>query len=433
MEEYQLIPETIKENNNNNVTKDIICNICKENCFIEINDYVFTLYGCKNHHVTNNILFKNFEETQKIQLAKQRSYEQEKDKYNCKEHNGEQFIKYCKDHNKDICIQCENEHKNCSTIYYGDILPNKAQLDYEQLKEYINKFEKEINEIIKNLKYIKDNLEIYYNISKNIINEFIKRNKRNYQVLENINQFIKFNSKIIDNIKGAINNNKMLEKYKNIIDIFESIKGIKYTNYILVEIEIQEKDKNKGVKIINNDIYPIHNDHIYDFDPFFLNYNYNSFNSEINPKNVRIEIDGKMIGFSNYYKFKEKGIHKLKYYFNSFITNFSSIFAGCEDIIKIDMTNFHTKNITNISSMFYGCISLKNINLSNFNTEKVTNMNNMFNGSKSLEKIDLSNFNTKNVSNMDNMFNGCKSLKNIAQIKTNDERIIHQLNSCKIF
>jgi len=34
---------------------------------------------------------------------------------------------------------------------------------------------------------------------------------------------------------------------------------------------------------------------------------------------------------------------------------------------------------------------------------------------------------------MDNMFNGCKSLKNIAQIKTNDERIIHQLNSCKIF
>ena len=431
MEEYQLIPETIKENNNNNVTKDIICNICKENCFIEINDYVFTLYGCKNHHVTNNILFKNFEETQKIQLAKQRSYEQEKDKYNCKEHNGEQFIKYCKDHNKDICIQCENEHKNCSTIYYGDILPNKAQLDYEQLKEYINKLEKEINEIIKNLKYIKDNLEIYYNISKNIINEFIKRNKRNYQVLENINQFIKFNSKIIDNIKGAINNNKMVEKYKNIIDIFESIKGIKYTNYILVEIEIQEKDKNKGVKIINNDIYPIHNDH--NFDPFFLNYFYNSFNSEINPKNVRIEIDGKMIGFSNYYKFKEKGIHILKYYFNSFITNFSSIFAGCKDIIKIDMTNFHTKNITNISSLFYGCISLKNINLSNFNTEKVTNMNNMFYGCKSLEKIDLSNFNTKNVSNMDNMFNGCKSLKNIAQIKTNDERIIHQLNSCKIF
>ena len=89
-------------------------------------------------------------------------------------HNGKQFIKYCKIHNKNICIKYENEHKNCETICFGDILPKENQLDCEQLKGYINKLKNEINEIINNLKYVMDNLEIYYNISKNIINNFNK-------------------------------------------------------------------------------------------------------------------------------------------------------------------------------------------------------------------------------------------------------------------
>ena len=56
--------------------------------------------------------------------------------------------------------------------------------------------------MINNLKYVMNNLEIYYNIIKNVLNKFNNnKNKRNYQILENANQFINFNSIIINILK----------------------------------------------------------------------------------------------------------------------------------------------------------------------------------------------------------------------------------------
>ena len=476
MEEFPLIQETKEQNNNdNNISKDIICNICKENCFIDINNYTFKLHGCKNNHVTNNILFHNFEDTQKI--SQENHHENEKEKYKCDIHNGEQFTKYCKDHNKNICIQCENEHKNCKTIYFGDILPNKDQLDCEKLNEYIKKLKNEINEIINNLKYIMNNLDIYYNISKNTINKFINSNKRNYWILENTNQFIKFNSIIVNDIKCIINNDDIFDKYNNIINIYDHIKGIKYSNYILAEIYISEEQINKDIEIINDIVKVCREKENIHFRRI-INY-------QINSKNIEIEIDGITIPFSKTYKFKEKGIHILKYYIKGYLSNISGIFKYCKNIKKIDMTNFkigniidmsymfsdcyslekvdlsnfntknvkdmsymfsacyslekvdlsnfNTKNVKDMTNMFSGCKSLKNIDLSNFNTENVENMRKMFSNCVSLENVDLSNFNTKNVKDMGLMFSGCKSLNNIEQIKTKDKKIIEKFGSCIIF
>ena len=160
-----------------------------------------------------------------------------------------------------------------------------------------------------------NNIETYYNISKNIINKFNNSNKRNYQILENTNQFIQFNSKIINDIKNVINN-EIFEKYKNIINIYDDIKGIKYSNYIIAEIEILEKDINRDIRIIN-DI--IREKLIAKFDLDIQFY----FNDQINRENIEIEIDGKIIPFSKYYNFKEKGIHILKYYINKNLSNLS--------------------------------------------------------------------------------------------------------------
>ena len=202
MEEFQLKPETKEDNKNdnkinNNLSKDIICNKCKEICFIGIDGYTFNLYGCKNNHITRNILFENFEDTQRIN---HNNPEHEKENYNCNKHNGEQFTKYCKNHKQNLCIQCENEHKDCETIYFGDILPDKNKINCEELRDYINKLKNEIDKIIKNLKYVINNLEIYYNISKNVLNIFNHNIKRNYQILKNANQFINFNSIIINEL-----------------------------------------------------------------------------------------------------------------------------------------------------------------------------------------------------------------------------------------
>ena len=55
------IEDDILENDNIN---EVICPICKENCFIEINDYKINLSGCKNEHNINNILFKDYQNSQ---------------------------------------------------------------------------------------------------------------------------------------------------------------------------------------------------------------------------------------------------------------------------------------------------------------------------------------------------------------------------------
>ena len=50
--------------NNDNIKNEVICSLCKENCFININVYKINLFCCKNGHNINNILFENYENTQ---------------------------------------------------------------------------------------------------------------------------------------------------------------------------------------------------------------------------------------------------------------------------------------------------------------------------------------------------------------------------------
>ena len=55
--------------------------------------------------------------------------------------------------------------------------------------------------------------------------------------------------------------------------------------------------------------------------------------------NCKIEINGEMIPFCNYYKFKEKGKHIIKYYFDKNLTKTSYMFSGCKLLNYIDLSN----------------------------------------------------------------------------------------------
>ena len=50
-----------------------------------------------------------------------------------------------------------------------------------------------------------------------------------------------------------------------------------------------------------------------------------------------------------------------------------------------------------MNGMFYDCNNLKKINLSNFDTKNAVDMECMFSDCYNLTNIDLSNFDTKNV------------------------------------
>ena len=85
----------------------------------------------------------------------------------------------------------------------------------KELREEIDIFNKEILKIISILNKVKDNIEIYYNIFLNIINNYGK--DRNYEILHNINE-IK-NNKLLEIIKEINNENKYENKFNSLLNI----------------------------------------------------------------------------------------------------------------------------------------------------------------------------------------------------------------------
>ena len=129
------------------------------------------------------------------------------------------------------------------------------------------------------------------------------------------------------------------------------------TNYIDAEIYIKEEDINKDVRIINSfDNYKRENelkDEETETDNIYPN--------EKEIKRCKIEINGKLNKFSYFYKFNKEGKYNIKYSLPSKLTNMSSMFALCNSLTNIDLSNFNAQKVTNISYMFSGCNSLKNI------------------------------------------------------------------------
>jgi len=141
-------------------SKEIICPECKESVLIDIIEYQINLNKCKNGHNINNILLKDFEKTQYIDNSKINNNK-------CLKHNNI-FDRYCNDCNLNLCLKCSKEHKNHNTISLGDLLLNEG-INMNELKENIDKLNNYIRKIIEKFNNVMKNMEIYYNISNNII------------------------------------------------------------------------------------------------------------------------------------------------------------------------------------------------------------------------------------------------------------------------
>ena len=94
------------------------------------------------------------------------------------------------------------------------------------------------------------------------------------------------------------------------------------------------------------------------------------------------------------------------------VNNMLGMFSNCQKSAYIDVSKFNTENVTNMSWMFASCSSLPSLDVSNFNTEKVTNMEGMF-SNINVTTLDLSSFKTAHVTNMGRMFISCKNLNTI--------------------
>ena len=112
-----------------------------------------------------------------------------------------------------------------------------------------------------------------------------------------------------------------------------------------------------------------------------------------------------------------KSIEGFEYLNTSQVTDMRGMFAGCESLTALDLSNFDTSMVTEMNWMFKHCQSLTSLDLSNFDTAKVTDMSWMFFGCESLRTLDLSNFDTAKVTDMSWMFDGCESLTDLDPVE----------------
>ena len=452
----------INEDNSQIKSKYVICPECKENCFLNLQNYKISLSGCKKGHKIDNILLNEFEQTQIIneskikcdkcmKKTKNNSYnnqfykcftcqqnfcplckslhdknhiiiDYDKKDYICNIHN-ETFISYCKDCKINLCMQCEESHNNHIVIEYRSLIPKKANIE-GALKELnnINKIKEIINKMINILKEIKENIAIYYKIHLDIINNYDVYN-RNYQIFQNINEIIRninknnFNDIINeDNIKNQFNS--LLDIYKKMTDknnsTFEDENSKMKNSYHKNDKKINNIEKMSTIDNIITIKYKIDKDNIKIFGKEFVDNNKNNCIIEYKEKEDELK-ENFVVSKCN----KKVDILEIKLKIINKINDFSDMFFNCKSLLSLpDIANLDTSNVIKMNGMFRGCSSLKYLSdISKWDTSKVTDMNGMFNGCKSLESIpDISKWDTSNVTNMAWMFSDCKLLKSIPDI-----------------
>ena len=397
--------------------KEIVCPKCNENILIKINEYKISLVKCKNNHEINNILLNEIENVEKIDLSKiicgvcmkimSKTFNNEfyrcnfckinlcplcKSKHNnknninnnnnnnhniinyndknyiCEMHNMN-FIKYCEYCKLDICMLCFEEHKNKnhSIINFEDIISNEEYIikEKKKLEEYINNLNNNINDKIKKLNKVKDNLNIYYNLYKNTIDKYILR-KINYNLINNIKEFNNYNNNIIiKDINEIINDNNINNQFNKIINIYDKM-SIKinlnntndYNNKIIHKFEKDPNNLKYKYEITNTNNYDGAND-IFEV---FLSYKDNKeyiISPNINNYNLDIFalLDNKKIKSLNGH---ENNIFTVRYFINNKDHHEYLISADQnKKVIIWDITNNYNIKYqinTNYNDNIYSCL-----------------------------------------------------------------------------
>ena len=446
-----LVTEIIKSN-------DIICPKCNEICKYEMNNYRIKLSNCKNNHITENIKLNEYVNKQNIApskincdicknitnnnelfictecninlctLCKSKHdnkhimLNHDKKNYICLKHN-KTFIKFCEDCDKDICLSCLNEHHNHRVILYDNLTIEikKSRKKIDKLKNVINKFKMNLEEIINKFRQIMNMMEIYYEINNNIINNFEKNGIRNSISLTNFNNINESIDKEIFNITSeydfGYNLNKLLYVYNEMNDINTELE----LNYKPLEDNI-DKVKIFDKNFINNNIHKckiIYENAEYDLTEYFqdIKPNYNNQDEFIIKLKGINNITNMSFIFNKCYSLNT--LPDISNWDTSNIINMNSIFAECESLISLpDISKWNTSNVIYMNAMFCECNSLVSLpDISKWNTSNVTNMDFMFYGCNSLLSLpDLSKWDTSNVINMSFMFDECSSLNSLPDL-----------------
>ncbi|MFD1418277.1 BspA family leucine-rich repeat surface protein [Companilactobacillus keshanensis] len=96
-------------------------------------------------------------------------------------------------------------------------------------------------------------------------------------------------------------------------------------------------------------------------------------------------------------------------------------FEGCENLVKVDLSKFNSKNVNNYMNLFKDCSKLTTIIWPNESTDSATKFNSMFSNDSSLTSDSLeflNQFNASKVTDFSSMFYGCSAITNLHSIES---------------
>ena len=306
-----------------------------------------------------------------------------------------------------------------------DIIENKINDLYNKYEELKTNKENDIRNIIKEIIFDKDiKNKLFEEMKQMLLSEFNLNNISNNKSKDN-----KVEDDIINKVQKVYKkneeklNNDIIVIQKQLKENIQSIKEIKsiINNYIILEVNNQW-DLNYEIKLFNqvstykyycnferDDIEVIIDNHLV---PVI-------FKDPDDNKSTKTEEKLK-VKYSFYWKFSQKGKHIVKIIFKKKLLRCNDLFNGCDDIYKIDCSNFDCSQIIDCSRMFYGCRNLIEINLGKLDFAFSSNFCEMFYNCSDLEKLNVSYLNTQNSKSFERMFCYCYNLKeiNVSNFKT---------------
>ena len=472
-----IVNSTNQKDIQNKKRKEIFCPKCGKSINIKIKDYKILLHDCINGHKIDKILFDEFAKTQRfkepdlickncknknnvnniyyrcyncqinlchfcssIHNQTHKLVNCDKIDYICSNH-GDKLCSFCKTCKLNICISCKNKHNFHEIIDFINMTPNNDLIikNKKELKENIEHFHNNIQEIINILNKIDDNIEQYYQIYKNIINNF-ENDEINYAILNNLNEMIN-NKSIIKDMNFINKQNNIKQKFNNIIEMFDKMckKNIEENNQITMIYKVKENESK--IKIFDSTFVKnnkkwcklFYEDKEYNLSTNFnvkgLNLNIYDSNLELKLKNIK-KITNMSHMFSNCSSLIS--LPDINKWETSKITNMNYLFFGCSSLLSLpDISSWDTSNVIDMQWMFGRCSSLKELpDISKWNIGKVKDLNWMFCGCSSLEKLpDISKWNTENVTDMHCIFSGCSSLTYLPDISRLNTKNVTDMNS----
>ena len=497
----------------------IICPKCNENSIISIDNFKISISGCKEGHKTENLQLDELGKTQyinqsQIKCDKCRSLKSESIDYqffncfkcnqnlcprckdsheqshksNIKKYDEKQFyckihfdsyICYCNDCKINICSLCKNQHEGHKLITFDSIVPDIDHIRNNELKdtkEKIYELKLIVNNMIYQLNNLNKNLDTYFEVYNNIISNF-DINKKNYSLIQNVNNMKKFNDNFLGAITEIIKDNNLKNQFTNIISLQSNIdfKKMKKKSEIAKKIENENRsDKNVIIedKIKDTDIF---RDDAQNYNP--LNDKYENFNinkiKEIKSYITKNEItnmlilkDRRILTLQQYYDENGDSFTKLCVYSikNGFICDINIDFENVNEIILIEDGNviinsnqlkivkFHKNSVEEIWNFEGKVADIKRLLKNNFfimvkesTKENKNNKNNFFSAitGKYKRKRELFNYDKGKLlfsKNLDQLYINEERIENICQINdieyvlyTNQKGKIYGTNDNLIF